>query len=119
MTDLYRDLLFVLTDKFNNLILTLREHIRLSSKNTSPFSYQVDLGVNGFWNLLLEITFTVFSILCLFFGVILTLILVITSYPFAGLFNYFRWVLWHIWNPADDNKNKNEIKIIKNSEKQN
>ena len=60
MTELYRGILLVLTNKFNELILSFRNHIQsFKQETTDPESY-FDVGVLGFWNLMLEIVLTLF-----------------------------------------------------------
>lgn len=108
MTELYRGLLLVLTSKFNELIETFRLHIRSFNQNTSDPDNFLDLGVLGFWNFILEIIFTVFPLLCLLIGVMLTLILAIISYPFMALLTYSSKLLY-----TTQNGNKQEIQIIK------
>ena len=120
MTELYRNLLLVLTNKFNEIILTLRKNIRTINKKNLDYTSSIDVGVSGFWNLLLEIVFTLYSIICLFVGVILTLVLAVLAYPVAGLFNYIKWFFFNIRNTSvEDAKTINEIKIIKTPNNQN
>lgn len=88
MTELYRGLLLVLHVNFNNLIETLRNHIRSFKQKTHDEGNFLDVGVLGFWNLILEVIFTLFSLLCLVLGVLLTVGLAIAAYPFVGLLTY-------------------------------
>jgi len=65
MTELYRGLLEILVIRCIEQIESLRTHIRSHNTghgNNSDF----DIGVNGFWNFMLETVFTVFIILFLF-----------------------------------------------------
>ena len=109
MTELYRGLLQILSSKLNALIEHLRAHIRSFRKETTNPSNYFDVGVIGFWNLQLEIIYTLFVLLCLVSGILLTAILAIISYPFAAILNYSSLLLKGIRNPRNDN----EIQIIK------
>lgn len=108
MTELYRGLLLVLTTKFNELIDTLRSHIRSFNLNTSEPSSFLDLGVFGFWNFILEVIFTLFCLCCLITGVLLTVGLAIIAYPFAALMTYASKLLY-----GTRYGNKEELQIIK------
>lgn len=88
MTELYRGLLLVLTTSFNKLIETLREHIRTFKQQTRDEDNFLDVGVLGFWNLLLEIVFTLYILMCLTSGIFLTAGLAIMAYPFVALLTY-------------------------------
>jgi hypothetical protein len=70
-------------------------HIRSHNSGQSQ-SPEFDIGITGFWNLILEIVFTVFTILFLFLFVCLTASLAIVSYPFAALINYSSWLLKNV-----------------------
>lgn len=96
MTELYRGLLLVLTENFNELIAGLRDHIRSFNKN--PGSEVITTF--GFWNLILEIIFTVFVILCLFVGVTLVFTLAVFAYLPKALLDYSAWLLKNTRNPA-------------------
>lgn len=110
MTELYRGLLTVLTDKFNNLIETLRKHIRSFRKETKDQSIYFDVGIIGFWNLMLEIFFTLFVFVCLLSGILLTAVLAIVAYPFAAILNYSSLLLKGVRNPKVVH---DEIQIVK------
>jgi hypothetical protein len=97
MTELYRGLLLVLTEKFIDLISTLRMHIRLF-RNTSSDTL-LDVGVSGFWNFMLEVIFTLFAIGCLCAGILLTAGLAIFAYPLKAMLNMSAAVLKSIRNP--------------------
>lgn len=99
MTELYRGLLAVLTEKLNDLLSSLRNHIRSFNNNTQGEI----LTTFGFWNLMLEGVFTLFVIFCLFFGIMLALTLAITSYFPKSLLDYSTWLLKNTKNPTDDN----------------
>lgn len=92
MTELYRGLLEILVMRFMEQIESLRMHIRTHNSGRSN-SDEIDIGVTGFWNLMLETVFTIFTILFLFLFVCLTASLAIISYPIAAWFNYSTWVL--------------------------
>ena len=92
MTDLYRGLLEILVIRFMEQIESLRLHIRSHNSGRSK-NDEIDIGVTGFWNLMLETVFTIFTILFLFLFVCLTASLAIISYPLAAWFNYGTWVL--------------------------
>jgi hypothetical protein len=82
-------------------IESLRTHIRSHNTghgNNSDF----DIGVNGFWNFMLETVFTVVTILFLFLFVCLTASLAVISYPFAAFINYGSWLLINTKNPRDE-----------------
>jgi hypothetical protein len=101
MTELYRGLLEILVMRCIEQFESLRTHIRSHNSGCSQ-NHDFDIGVTGFWNLMLETIFTVFTILFLFSAVCLTAILAITSYPFAAFINYGAWLLKNTKNPADE-----------------
>jgi hypothetical protein len=45
MTELYRGILLILFEKFNDLIITLREHIRSYKQETTDPTNYMDIGV--------------------------------------------------------------------------
>ena len=85
MTDLYRGLLLVLTNKFYELILAFRTHIQSFKEETQDPDSYFDVGVLGFWNLMLEIVLTLLSLCCLVAGVALIAVLAIVFYPCHAL----------------------------------
>lgn len=85
MTDLYRGILLLLQTKFSVLMAEIRTHIRSFNQASDNPDNWFDIGVMGFWNLILEIVFTLFGISCLILGIALTAILAIIFYPFHGL----------------------------------
>jgi hypothetical protein len=101
MTELYRGLLQILVMRCIEQIESMRLHIR-SFNQGYPAMFDVDIGVAGFWNLMLEIVFTLFSILFLLTGVCLAAILAVISYPFAAFINYGAWLFRNTKNPSDD-----------------
>lgn len=102
MTELYRGLLLVLTNKFNELILAFREHIQTFQKETKDPDNYFDVGVLGFWNLMLEITLTLFSLSCLIIGVGLVAILAIIFFPLYAVLQYLALILKNTRNPQSD-----------------
>jgi hypothetical protein len=101
MTELYRGLLEILVMRCIEQIESLRTHIRSHNSGRSP-NHDFDIGVAGFWNLMLETVFTVFTIVFLFLAVCLTFVLAVISYPFAAFINYGAWLLKNTKNPSDD-----------------
>lgn len=101
MTDLYRGLLQILVMRCIEQIESLRLHIRSHNSGTSQF-VEFDMGVTGFWNLMLEAIFTIFTIVFMMSGVCLTTVLAIVSYPFAAFLNYGSWLLRSTKNPPND-----------------
>jgi len=101
MTELYRGILEILVMRFIEQVETLRMHIRSHNSGHAENS-QIDVGVIGFWNLTLEIIFTIFSILFLLTGVCLAVILAVVAYPFAAFINYGSWLLHNTRHPSDD-----------------
>jgi len=99
MTDLYRGLLLVLTDKFNELVLAFRSHIQSFKHVTDDPTSYFDVGVLGFWNLMLEIVLTIFALSCLVIGVGLIAFLAIIFYPCHGFIRYSSLVLKNIKGP--------------------
>jgi hypothetical protein len=101
MTELYRGLLEILVVRCIEQIESLRVHIR-SHNSGHAENFELDIGVTGFWNLMLETVFTMFSILFLITGVSLAATLAVVSYPFAAFINYGAWLLSNTKNPKDD-----------------
>jgi len=101
MTELYRGLLEILVMRFIEQVETLRMHIRANNTGTVE-NFEMDIGVIGFWNLMLETVFTIFSISFLITGVCLAAVLAIVSYPFAAFINYSSWLLSNTRNPNQD-----------------
>ena len=101
MTELYRGLLEILVLRCIEQIESLRIHIRSHNSGHSQ-NDQIDVGVTGFWNFMLETLFTIFAIVFLISGVCMTAILAIVSYPFAAFINYGAWLLKNTKNPSDE-----------------
>jgi hypothetical protein len=113
MTDLYRGLLEILVMRCIEQIESLRAHIRSHNSGKSEI-IDFDIGVTGFWNLLLEIVFTMFTVIFLISGICLIAALAISSYPLAAFINYGAWLLNNIKNPQEKNNHKGEdLQIIK------
>lgn len=101
MTELYRGLLQILVMRCMEQIESLRLHIRSHNSGVSEI-IDIDIGVTGFWNLMLETIFTIFTVVFLMAGVCLTAILAIVSYPFAAFLNYGAWLLKNTKNPTNE-----------------
>ena len=108
MTELYRVFLFVLTTNFNSLIETIRNHVRSFNQNTTDEGNFLDVGVLGFWNLMLEVVFTLFVLLSLTTGILLTAGLAVSAYPFVAFLTYSRNLL-----VGTRGKQDKDIQIIK------
>lgn len=101
MTKLYRGLLEIFVMRCIEQIESLRVHIRSHNSGISQ-NTEFDVGVTGFWNLILEMLFTIFVIAFLMLGICLIAGLAIVSYPFAAIINYVIWIFWYTKNPPDD-----------------
>ena len=112
MTELYRGLLEIFVMRCVEQIESLRTHIRTHNSGKSG-NIDFDIGVSGFWNLLLEIVFTMFTVTFLISGISLIAILTVTSYPLAAFLNYGAWLFRNTRNPPND-----EIVIIKQNNDQ-
>lgn len=111
MTELYRGLIEILVMRFIEQVETLRMHIRAHNSGQVE-NFEIDIGVVGFWNLMLEVVFTIFSIIFLFSGVFLAATLAVLSYPFAAFLNYGSWLLINTRHP-EKNTSEEQPKIIK------
>jgi hypothetical protein len=107
MTELYRGLLEILVMRCIEQIESLRVHIRSHNSGKSEI-VDFDIGVTGFWNLLLEIVFTMFTVTFLIFGICLIAFLALSSYLPAAFLNYGAWLFRNTRNPPND-----ELIIIK------
>ena len=101
MTELYRGLLEILVIRCIEQIESLRLHIRSHNSGQSQ-TPDFDIGVAGFWNLMLETVFTIFTILFCFLFVCLTASLAIVSYLPAAFINYGAWLLKNTKNPSQE-----------------
>lgn len=101
MTELYRGLLQILVMRCIEQIESLRTHIRSHNSGITE-NFELDIGVAGFWNLMLETIFTIFSVVFLMFGICVTALLAIVSYPFAAFVNYGAWLLKNTKNPVQE-----------------
>jgi hypothetical protein len=115
MTELYRGLLEILVMRFIEQVESLRIHIRSHNSGLAE-NVELDIGVSGFWNLMLETIFTIFAITFLLTGVCLAVALAIVSYPFAAFINYGGWLVSNTKNPE---KNREEQPIIIKKDKEN
>jgi hypothetical protein len=102
MTELYRGILLILFDKFNDLIITLREHIRSYKQETTDPTNYMDIGVLGFWNLMLEISMSIFGMAVLASGVAMVASLAMVFYPLTALFNLCSSVLSNTRHPESN-----------------
>ena len=102
MTELYRGLLLVLTNKFYELILAFRTHIQSFKEETQDPDNYFDVGVLGFWNLMLEIVLTLLSLSCLIVGVSLIATLAIVFYPCHAFLRYASLLVKNTRNPAPE-----------------
>lgn len=125
MTELYRGLLLVLTGKFYELILSFRTHIQSFKQDTIDPTNYFDVDVLGFWNLMLEISMTLFAIVCLLTGLTLVAILAVTFYPCHAFLRYTSLMLKNIKTPQAENINKEKTSdnnespvIIKKNDKE-
>jgi hypothetical protein len=100
MTELYRGLLLVLTNKFYELILAFRTHIQSFKQQTQDPDSFFDVGVIGFWNLMLEIVLTLLSLSCLVAGVTLIAVLAIVFYPCHAFLRYSSLILKSTRHPG-------------------
>jgi hypothetical protein len=104
MTDLYRGLLLVLTNKFNELIVAFRTHIQSFKEETQDPDSYFDVGVLGFWNLMLEIVLTLLSLSCLVIGVSLIAVLAMVFYPCHAFLRYSSLILKSTRHPEESVK---------------
>jgi hypothetical protein len=84
MTELYRMLLLVITEKLDELKTDLRTQIRTFYQQVpdeEKDQHRLDLGVSGFWNFLLEVVFNFYIILCYAISISLISSLAIVFYP--------------------------------------
>ena len=102
MTELYRGILLILFGKYNDLVISLRDHVRSYKQTTSDPSNYLDVGVMGFWNLMLEISMTIFGIGVLTAGVALVALLALMFYPLAAFLNFGALIIKNTKNPVDE-----------------
>lgn len=84
MTELYRMLLLVITEKLDELKTDLRTQIRTFHQQVpdeEKDQHRLDLGVAGFWNFLLEVVFNFYVVLCYAISITLISSLAIVFYP--------------------------------------
>lgn len=116
MTELYRGLLLVLTDKFYELIIAFRMHIQSFKEETKDPDNYLDVDVIGFWNLMLEIVLTLLALSCLVVGVALIASLAIVFYPCHAFLQYVSMVLRNVKNPQSESvPEKVEPRVIEES----
>lgn len=88
MTELYRMLLLVITQKLDELNTELRSQIRTFHQNVpaeEKDQHRLDLGVSGFWNFMLEVIFNFYIILCYAISITLISLLAIVFYPLNAM----------------------------------
>lgn len=112
MTELYRGILLVLTSKLYELILSFRTHIQSFKQHTTDPDNYFDVGVLGFWNLMLEVMLTLFALACLVIGVTLIAALAIIFYPWHAFLRYSSLVLKNTRNPVEPISYKEKVQPI-------
>lgn len=80
MIKLYRGLIDILIHNSRQMDEMFCKHIRKGTPDNSG-----DFGVSGFWNLLLEVTFLLFTKFFIACGVILTVSLALVFFPLYAL----------------------------------
>lgn len=90
MTEIFRGILDILFDNSTRVITELKKHIRKGNptpgEDTEVWS---GTGCDGFWNLMLEIGYTYYSIILLFIGVTFTFGVTLISFPIRLFFGVF------------------------------
>jgi hypothetical protein len=113
MTELYRGLLTILTTSLNELMLKFKAHIRGFNTIEEHLDAEIDLGVMGFWNLMLEIIMDFYVITAKFFGIVLLSILAVVFYPGFAILNIISRSFRGIF--ADSELRRIEAKIQQNN----
>ena len=88
MTELYRMLLLVITEKLDELKTNIRDQIRIFHPvvpDSERDQHRLDLGVSGFWNFMLEVVFNFYIILCYAISISLISALAIVFYPLNAI----------------------------------
>lgn len=88
MTELYRMLLLVITEKLDELKTNIRDQIRTFHPvipESERDQHRLDLGVSGFWNFMLEVVFNFYIILCYAISISLISALAIVFYPLNAI----------------------------------
>lgn len=88
MTELYRMLLLVITQKLDELKTEVRTQIRTFHPHvpdSEKDQHRLDLGVSGFWNFMLEVVFNFYIILCYAISITLISSLAIVFYPLNAM----------------------------------
>jgi hypothetical protein len=78
-TQMFRGLLDILHQNRSDLHQTLNTHIRSFDRKTNE--EELDLGVTGFWSLMLELVFNCYTQTVLAVGITLVLLLSLITYP--------------------------------------
>ena len=79
MTQMFRGLLDILHQNRSDLHQTLNSHIRSFDSKTDQD--ELDLGVTGFWSLMLELVFNCYTQTVLAVGITLVMLLSLITYP--------------------------------------
>ena len=88
MTELYRMLLLVITQKLDELNTELRTQIRTFHQHVQDEEkdqHRLDLGVSGFWNFMLEVVFKFYIILRYAISISLISSLAVVFYPLNAM----------------------------------
>jgi hypothetical protein len=79
MTQMFRGLLDILHQNRSDLHQTLNSHIRSFDRKTDQD--ELELGVTGFWSLMLELVFNCYTQTVLAVGITLVMLLSLITYP--------------------------------------
>ena len=79
MTQMFRGLLDILHQNRSDLHQSLNTHIRSFDRKTDQD--ELDLGVTGFWSLMLELVFNCYTQTVLAVGITLVMLLSLITYP--------------------------------------
>lgn len=82
MLELYRGLVDILTARCEGLNAAFSNHIRTFNDGKND---ENSFGVNGFWNLLLEIVFVMYVKIFAALGVVLTVALALLFFPLHAI----------------------------------
>lgn len=100
MINLYRGLINILAAQSRAQADAFTKHIRSGCTEESLEPNQ--LGIGGFWNLLLEILFLMFTKLVFFCGVIVVMALAVIFFPLYGMKCGINGILNHRATFAED-----------------
>ncbi len=85
---LFRGIVDILRTKYDGLASAIIAHVRTFDKQADDSDW-IYAETSGFWRMLLELTFQIYSALCFFTGIILVTVLVIISWPIRFLLEVF------------------------------